>query len=131
MRKRLKYEPKYSAKFYESDGYVERRKKELNEFLQGIIDNNTIHMLLDYGGDEGQYIPDWFNNAEKYVFDISGKQVKDDIILLTDLNEVRKKRFDLVMCCHVLEHVLEPIEIIKNMVGVLKKKGYLYIEVPN
>lgn len=131
VKQRQKYEPKYSALFYESDDYMERRKNGLNVFFQGIIDYNSIHMLLDYGGDEGQYIPAQFNNAEKYVFEISGNKVKEGIILLNNLAEVKKKRFDLVMCCQVLEHVSNPIEIIENMVGVLKNKGYLYIEVPN
>lgn len=50
---------------------------------------------------------------------------------MKDLEEVKKKSFDLVMCCQVLEHVSNPIEILENMVGVLREEGYLYIEVPN
>lgn len=35
------------------------------------------------------------------------------------------------MCCQVLEHVANPMEIVENMKNVLKSKGILYIEVPN
>lgn len=131
VKQRQKYEPEYSAKFYESDDYVNNRKKQLNDFFNGEIDCDTIHMLLDYGGDKGQYIPEQFGTTEKYVFEISGCEVKDGIILLNSLEEVKKREFDLVMCCQVLEHLSNPIDVIKNMVGVLKKNGYLYIEVPN
>lgn len=130
-KQRQKYEPAYSAKFYETDGYVEKRKAELNDFLQGEIDYSMIQTLLDYGGDKGQYIPKYFRNAEKYVFEISGSQVEEGVILLNNLEQVKKKKFDFIMCCQVLEHVSNPIEIIENMVEVLNKKGYLYIEVPN
>lgn len=131
VRQRKKYEPGYSAEFYESADYMVKRKQELGVFFRKWIECDLIHTLLDYGGDEGQYIPDPFCNAEKYVFEISGKKVRDGIILLNDLEEVKRKRFDLVMCCQVLEHVSDPIEVIENMTGVLKKGGYLYIEVPN
>lgn len=53
VKQRQKYEPRYSALFYESDGYVEERKRELSAFFQGVIDCDSIYMLLDYGGMKG------------------------------------------------------------------------------
>lgn len=34
------------------------------------------------------------------------------------------------MCCHVLEHVSYPMEIINKLVNLMIKGNYLYIEVP-
>ena len=34
------------------------------------------------------------------------------------------------MCCHLLEHVSDPLQIISNIVDCVADNGYLYIEVP-
>ena len=34
------------------------------------------------------------------------------------------------MCCHLLEHVSNPDEVISELADLLSENGYLYIEVP-
>lgn len=131
VKQRQKYEPQYSLQPYIDADHEKRRKEKLAFFLKNKINYKSVHMLLDYGGDEGQYIPDLFDGAEKYVFEISGNKVRDGVVLLNDIEEVKNKTFDFIMCCQVLEHVSDPMKIIENMVNSLKNDGYLYIEVPN
>ena len=52
------------------------------------------------------------------------------IDLFKNLDNIDKK-FDLITSFHVLEHILEPHEIINNMKNKLKDKGKIVIEVPN
>jgi SAM-dependent methyltransferase len=39
--------------------------------------------------------------------------------------------FDLIILCHVLEHLISPDEVVKELRGLLTDKGLIYIEVPN
>jgi SAM-dependent methyltransferase len=39
--------------------------------------------------------------------------------------------FDLVICRHVLEHVLSPRSFLKKLAGLVRNGGYLYLEVPS
>lgn len=43
----------------------------------------------------------------------------------------KEKPFDLIILCHVLEHLVHPDQIIKELTGLLSKQGLVYIEVPN
>lgn len=42
-----------------------------------------------------------------------------------------KERFDLVVLNHTLEHMENPIEVLKKIKSILKPKGYLMIDLPN
>jgi len=48
-----------------------------------------------------------------------------------DFSKSNEKKYDIVTTFHVLEHVLNPIQFIKNCYTILKDDGLLYIEVPN
>ena len=41
------------------------------------------------------------------------------------------KKFDLIVCMNVLEHVFEPIRLLDNLVSLLADDGYLVIVVPS
>jgi len=57
--------------------------------------------------------------AEVYAIDVDGFLEKND------------KTFDLISISHVLEHVTDPIGILKKLSDVLNPDGVIYIEVPN
>lgn len=42
-----------------------------------------------------------------------------------------KKKYDLVTLNKVLEHIKNPINLLKTLKKKLKNKGYLYVEVPD
>ena len=52
---------------------------------------------------------------------------KDD---LTDLNVFKDNTFDIVICFHVLEHIIDDIKAISEIKRVLKKTGIAFISVP-
>lgn len=56
-----------------------------------------------------------------------GIEIKD--ILLEEFEEGNK--FDVIICNHTLEHVEDPKNFLGKIYKLLKKDGYLYIEVPN
>ncbi len=42
----------------------------------------------------------------------------------------KKNKYDFVFCNQVLEHVFSPIQAIKNIYYITKKKGYVWITIP-
>jgi 2-polyprenyl-3-methyl-5-hydroxy-6-metoxy-1,4-benzoquinol methylase len=50
-----------------------------------------------------------------------------------DLNEAleRNEKFDLVKASQVIEHVIDPVQFVVSMSGLLNPGGYLYLECPN
>jgi SAM-dependent methyltransferase len=51
-----------------------------------------------------------------------------DLDIITKL--AKEKPFDIVVMSHVLEHLLNPVEIIKALLGLLNTNGFIVIEVP-
>jgi len=43
----------------------------------------------------------------------------------------KEEPFDLIILCHVLEHLVYPDEVIRHLRGLLSDQGIIYIEVPN
>lgn len=43
----------------------------------------------------------------------------------------KEKPFDLIILCHVVEHLLHPDKVIKELGSLLSEEGIVYIEVPN
>ena len=104
-----------------------RRVKNLNKYIKG-------KSILDFGCGAGGFL----KIAKKIAKDISGIEPEERIQQfwkgkinikgnLTDFN----KKFDLITCFHVVEHLDDPISIIHNLKKYLKKNGVLIIEVPN
>ncbi len=58
---------------------------------------------------------------------------KKNIKVLNGSLEMLKKnqKFDLIIMSHVLEHIVNPLDFLENLVKHLKKEGILYLEVPS
>lgn len=134
---RQKYESWYSKSINHLIGNDIKAIKSRCENLSKILKDNTeikeFKNILDYGGDRGQFIPTILKNTNKYVYDISLNSVVDGVILLKNLEDCKKASpngFDFIMCAHVLEHLTEPSKTIQKIKELIRKEGYLYIEVP-
>ncbi len=128
---RHKYEPHYTRDENERCGkseYILLRQKGLQEFVSEYI--SGVETVLDYGGDKGEFIPEQFSGAKKYVFEISGVKPCDGVKNIRHLVDLLNRQFDFVMCCHLLEHVANPIEIGMNLERCTAQCGYIYVEVP-
>lgn len=131
VRAREKHEPAYaSVNALLSDGSAElvSRKANLDALLRANFGSRSFHKVLDYGGDRGQFIPGFFRESEKYVYDLSDSGVVPGIRRLADPGEAAP--FDFIMCCHVLEHVAHPAALLRGILPLLSDGGGLYLEVP-
>jgi hypothetical protein len=121
-RMRLECEPNYKVSLYSAE-YIKQRK----EFINKIIEHHVINIksVLDYGGDDGAYIPERLDSVDRYVFDLSGV---DPLPGIKNYVPTEKQSFDLVMNCQVLEHVSDINVLIKELKNLTK--NYIYVEVP-
>lgn len=134
QEQRQKHEPEYTEEFNKNLGFdiegQKFRKNRLADILKKSIDFNSINYVLDFGGDAGQFIPDEFQNSNKFVYEISNVETIDGVEQIRTKEELFKNKYDFIMCAHVLEHVAYPMDIIKEMYNLLNVGGYLYIELP-
>ena len=133
QKQRQKYESWYSKEINDFNGNDEAYRVNQNHmdrvFSENAIEPSAIHSVLDYGGDTGLNIPRGLQNATKYVFDISGVRPAKGVIGIDSFDELMQKRFDFVMCQSVLEHVTNPIHIVRN-ISTLAANGIVLLEVP-
>ena len=122
------YTPKINELIGNSLSEKETRNKNLENIINKNIEIENINNVLDFGGDKGQHIPNIFSKKEKYVYDISGVEPIAGVNF-TDLKD-KSKKFDFVMCCHLLEHVCSPQQIIEQIKSLMSNESYLYIELP-
>ena len=54
-------------------------------------------------------------------------------VLEGDINKckIKKNNFDVINMSHVLEHLKDPISVIKKCRFILKKEGFIFIAIPN
>lgn len=134
QKMRQKYEPTYTVEFNNSlsDPKDESgRRAAIYDFISSKIDINSIDTVLDFGGDRGQFIPDEFSSKRRVVYEISGVQVMDGIELVTDKKMLNQINPELILCNMVMEHVSDIKLYFDNLVSLMKKGSFLYIEVPN
>lgn len=130
---RNKWEFWYSRRindFFKVKENIIKRKLRIHKNLEsnGVI-LDKINSCLDYGGDEGQFFPDHIEKNNKYLLDYSHPDNDNEFIRVSSIKELPNK-VDLSMCCMVLEHVDQPLNLFLD----LKKSsngGWIYIEVPN
>jgi len=135
QKQRQKHEKWYTEKINDQIGKnkteIKNRKKNLGSIInEACIDLSGIRSALDYGGDTGVYFPDIFENIPKTVFEVSGVKPVENVRLVDDVEELKKEKFDFVMCCHVLEHVNSPAEMMETIRSLISPEGYCYIELP-
>lgn len=78
-----------------------------------------------------------------YLLDIVGARVKvgtesdpeyvkaKGVKIYREMDQISRKKFDLVTAIHVLEHVPYPLDFLKKITKFVGKNGYLVIEVPS
>lgn len=128
---RKRHERNYSNEiaFYKEGR--ENRHKAVERFLMPYVrEACNSKKILDYGGDRGQFIHDFFMDMECYVYDISLNETMDGVIPLRTMDEVKKMEWDVILCMMLLEHVSDPMETMGQLVGLMHESTLLYVEVP-
>ena len=128
-RERIHYEPSYAAlaEHVGADGReVECRVGGLTVWLTGKLEGGPDLSMLDYGGSDGRFLPRLA--GRKFVYEISDIAPLPGIVRISTQAELAQS--DYVQIAHVLEHVPEPLALLKQVAGYVKPSAYLYIEVP-
>lgn len=119
------FEPGYKEKQIKLDEVI-GYKKDIENFLSCVIERPLV---LDWGGDDGKNTP-FLNTAKSiHIYEFSDKKLLNNCKKV-ELDEVYKNNYDLVVCSNVLEHVSEPIDLLKQITKCMNNNTVLYIEVP-
>jgi hypothetical protein len=134
LRARQEWEPSYTHDLNDSLGNCQKVLDTRHQLVLSALatfPKNTIQNVVDVGGDQGQFIPPCFQ--QRFVLDVSGKQLATGIKRVTNLSEARNAQPDLVMACGILEHVADPQNFMADLVEITSNRSgvFIYIEVPS
>ncbi len=101
------------------------------KYMKKFIKNKSV---LDFGCGIGTFIKLSKNIAKKiHGFEINKNlilKLKSEIKIFSEINKINQK-YDFITMFHVLEHIPNSIEILKNLKKFLKPGGKLVIEIPH
>jgi SAM-dependent methyltransferase len=121
-----------------SDGKVVSREMTLARTLASLLDTGAKGAVLDVGTGMGYLLAAF--SEELPQFDIVGYDLnneKEEFIRANgatdfycgNLEDIPKK-FDLITLNHVLEHLPDPVTVLKQASALLKPDGYLAVIIP-
>ena len=122
------------------------RFKYCEKILLHQIKKMEINNILDAGcggGDYSFYFSKFFPDSQISAIDINQSSIKKNMILqkkigaknikftVQDLNNIEKiKKFDIILCIDVLEHITEQKKVLNSFYNALKPGGYLFVHIP-
>ncbi|MCD6472788.1 methyltransferase domain-containing protein [Candidatus Aerophobetes bacterium] len=121
---------------YEEGSRPNKLRKERLKFL---FDNISFNKgtILDIGGGDGFFLDGFDRTLWNKVMVEPGEGSKTAIkksikVFELGIEEFNySKKFDIITCISVLEHLLNPKIIVKKIFKLLAKDGYLFLEIPN
>jgi hypothetical protein len=126
---RTKYEPVYgsiASQVGTAVLEVSKRVDAASLFLQNKLEISDNFTMLDYGGADGRFLPPLAER--RYVFEISDVEPIPGVQRIASANALDK--YSYVHLAHVLEHVVYPLKLVRQVSELIEPRGYLYIEVP-
>lgn len=126
------YEEEYHLKFHKNlltnkEYYIFRAKiseKVYWKYLKGKV--------LEFGCGLGQNI--FLHKEDSIGIDISNFCIKEcegkGIKVVRDIKKIKKDSIDSILICHCLEHLENPIKILKEIYMILKKGGKIIVVLP-
>ena len=120
------YTKRVHAEIMRSEGSEERRA-----FFRSMLNRAGIGgkfgAVLDYGGADGRLIID-LDADRKAVYDLAGTAALDGIERVASAEP--SGEWDLVVCAQTLEHVSEPISVVRQLLQLARPGGHVFLEVP-
>ncbi|MHA2393026.1 MAG: class I SAM-dependent methyltransferase [Promethearchaeota archaeon] len=105
-----------------------------HKFLKQFFNYNSDLMpkILDYGGAGGYMLIPFLKKFDCYLIDYTKYDLPENIQYLgRNLNNVIDKyKFEIIMALRVLEHVNDPLNLIKDFTRVISEYGIIYVQVP-
>lgn len=124
VRKRLKKHPPFN---------LDKRAAAIYKRICTQIGSEPIGCkVLDFGGASGYNLRPFVHHNKCYLVDYEKWEIPPDIEHLgCTLNNVpQEMKFDIILCCQVFEHLIDPKGILRELVARLTTSGLLYIELP-
>jgi hypothetical protein len=128
-RERIEYEPWYAgiaADVGHGAVELETRLTAATKFLKNNMPVSDDFTILDFGGSDGKFMPRL--GGKKFVFEISKVEPVAGVTRIHSEDELGT--YSLVQLAHVVEHVVEPLGLVKHVANRVAQGGYLYIETP-
>jgi Methyltransferase domain len=128
-RDRIEFEPWYAevaADVGHSALELETRITASTRFLKDKLPVGEDFTILDFGGSDGKFMPRL--EGKKFVFEISNVQPIEGVTRLH--SDAELGTYSLVHLAHVIEHVVEPLGLVKYVATKVADGGHLYVEVP-
>jgi hypothetical protein len=130
---RRRWEPWYSASFNRAlepgSEAVEERVGFMVGMLGDALDVPNLRNIVDYGGDAGQFFPPAFAGP-KFVLEVSGKTLVPGVQAVRALTDVPGGSPHMVIAAHLLEHLVDPVGLVREIREAVAADGFLYVEVP-
>jgi len=139
------YDENLQSKNINDVGSIKRARRKMMpdttrryQFIKKIIPKKS--RVLEIGSGHGFFLEIMKTNGFDIIgYDISKEQRKKSKkitnVPVYDVNMSEKislgNKFDIVISFHTLEHIADPITLLKNIKKLLKPKGKILIEVPN
>lgn len=133
QKQRQSFEPEYTPEINAALGGKESerlRKDGIFSIVNKYVSPESLTYILDYGGDHGQFFPEQYEHARRYVYDISNVDLINGVKSLTSFSEIKNYPWNLILCCHVIEHMPYPREELKKIFDIMPVGCLLYVEVP-
>ncbi len=134
FKQRNKHEPWYTKTINDNIGgdeeFIKRRKTCIQSLGFAQV-KNEFTAALDHGGDRGQMLSGVGINAKrKAVYEISSVTPEKDVESV-DHQKMCDTSWDLILSCHVLEHLTNPSSYVADLVALGQKDTVYFFEVPN
>ena len=96
------------------------------------LSSSKVRSVLDVGGGDGHLLKQFISSGSRcYIVDYNPKAIDGVIRLGSKPDDLSPGEvFDAVICSHVLEHVVSPLNLLKKLRAAIAPKGVLYFEVP-
>ena len=116
------------------------RSQLLARWLGEKINLNAAHSMLDYGCGDGSALCSFgevFPEAQLFGYEIEDikrpklKSLSNFQKLIVGDKFEPSQRFDFISMIHCLEHLDDPIRVLKNIHNHITNEGYIFIEVPD
>lgn len=120
IKHRVSHEPGFMDKWCFDKGRND--DKYIEEFLLPII--GIPDSILDFGGGNGSETP-FVGKSHVDILDVAMTPLIDGCTRVETID----RQYDLVILCHILEHVPDPIGLLKQALDASNR--YVYIEVPD
>lgn len=117
---RIIHEPEFLSKWCFDK--ARNHDKYIEEFL--LPYTGIPQSILDFGGGNGSETP-FIGKTHIDILDVAMTPLIDGCSRVDTIN----RKYDLVVLCHILEHVPNPIALLKRALTASNK--YVYIEVPD